>query len=281
MPRGFKDAGIVVAEVILTREHSKGAFLIVEGEDDARFWETMRHLECEIIDGECKNNIVNAVQMLDKKRIVGVLGVVDDDHDQILGTRFVSPNLVFTDAHDLECIFCRSPAFYKVLAEFGDPSKIQDFEEKEGMSIRDCLLSRAIVFGQLRLAIKYFKLDINSDLICIPRFVDEKTWIINCEEFFCILAQYSPAVDENLLNKFVQKLPEADPWNIVRGHDAIAILRIGLKKVLGNIKNSIGVKDISRVLRAAMTIDELKKTKLWTDISMWELKNTAYKIITN
>lgn len=57
------------------------------------------------------------------------------------------------------------------------------------------------------------------------------------------------------------------------------ILRIGLRNVLGSIKNSVGVEQIARVLRAGMSMEELKETKLWADIREWEAKNTLYRVV--
>lgn len=279
MPVGFKDAGTLVAEIIMTRTHHKGSFLILEGTDDARFWEARRHAECELVDGEGKNNVVGAIRRLDEEKVAGVLGIVDDDYDKLLGLNLESRNLVATDAHDLECILCRSSALCKVLAEFGESSKIQRFEQEEGTSVRSCLLARAIVFGRLRLAALYFQLEINFDGINIPRFVDETTWEVDCNALIITLAQQSTSCDKSLLKHYLAKLPEFDPWRIVRGHDVIAILRIGLKEVLGDIRSSVGTKEISRVLRAALSMEELKETNLWASINTWETKNFPYQII--
>ena len=58
----------------------------------------------------------------------------------------------------------------------------------------------------------------------------------------------------------------------------VEILRIGLKKVLGDIPASIGPKDISRSLRLAMSLEELKKTRFGQDIGDWEIRNAPYAV---
>lgn len=281
MPRGYKDADTVVAEIKMTQTNHKGAFLIVEGADDARFWRAMRHEKCELVDGEGKKNVVNAVRLLDEENIHGVLGIVDDDYDQLLGMSLGSENLVATDAHDLECLLCRSSALCKALAEFGEPCKIQRLKTEERNDIRDCLLARAIVFGRLRLVARYFQLDINFAVVKIQRFVDEKTWQVDCQALIreLVKAQQNSTLDEDSLKRHLAKLPVFDPWRIARGHDVMQILRIGLRNVLGSIKNSVGVEQIARVLRAGMSMEELKETKLWADIREWEAKNTLYRVV--
>ena len=146
MPVGYKDPGSIAAEIEMTRMLHGGAFLLLEGVDDIRFWTKRRRAECELIDGEGKSNVVGAMQRLDSDGAVGVLGVVDDDYDSILGTKRVSMNLVHTDAHDLECILCKSTALDAVLGELGHERKIRAFEAKTGMDVRTNLLHRALVF---------------------------------------------------------------------------------------------------------------------------------------
>ena len=64
------------------------------------------------------------------------------------------PNVVATDAHDLESLIFRSSSLRSVLAEFGNAEKINRFEDNEGQDVRTALLERALVFGRLRWAIR-------------------------------------------------------------------------------------------------------------------------------
>lgn len=53
----------------------------------------------------------------------------------------------------------------------------------------------------------------------------------------------------------------------------IQILRIGLMHVLGTLPANKGVDDIARVLRAAMSLEDLQKTTLYAHIRTWERAN--------
>ena len=151
MPAGHKSPGIIAAEIRMTRQANDCSFLIVEGIDDVRFWYPRRHSDCELIDGEGKPNVMKVVQRLDVGRVRGVLGIVDEDYDALLGQRLESSNLVAVSPHDLECFLCQTPAFEKVVAEFGEHSKIEAFKNTVG-DIRAAVLERALVFGELRCA---------------------------------------------------------------------------------------------------------------------------------
>jgi hypothetical protein len=108
-------------EVRMQRQLHAGSFLVVEGDDDHRFWSSrVATCCCELVIGDGKPNVLGALERLDRTAIDGVLGIVDDDFDALEGRVLPSPNLVVTETHDLECLLLRSPALNRVLAELGD-----------------------------------------------------------------------------------------------------------------------------------------------------------------
>ena len=258
-----------------------GAFLLLEGVGDIRFWTKRRRTECELIDGEGKSNVVGAMQRLDSDGAVGVLGVVDDDYDSILGTKRVSRNLVHTDAHDLECILCKSTALDAVLGEFGHERKMRAFEAKTGMDVRTNLLHRALVFGRLRLVTVYYELDIDNKAIRVARFVDNDTWSVDSDLLFRSVVRRGSSDTESIVRRSVMKLPKYDPWRIARGHDVVQLLRIGLMRVLGNIRSSVGEDHIVSLLRTALSPRDFQSTTLWQDIRVWEAGNKKFPILRN
>ena len=150
MPIGHKTPDTLVAEIRMHRMSHDGSFLIVEGKDDERFWTSRRHASCELVDGEGKQNVIGGIQRLDAASFAGVLGIVDSDYDPLNGVDVESESLLATDAHDLECLLCRSSALDKVLAEYGSRPKIERFENEAGADVRTGLLERALIFGRLR-----------------------------------------------------------------------------------------------------------------------------------
>ena len=280
MPKGNKTPGTLVAEIEMNRMSHDGAFLIVEGNDDVRFWTppSRRHADCELVDGEGKQNVIGGIQKLDAASFPGVLGIVDSDYDTLIGISIESGNLLMTDAHDLECLLCRSSALDKVLAEYGNRSKIERFENEAGTDVRTGLLERALVFGRLRWAAVRSHPVIDLGGFRVPQFVDENTWIVTSEELLC--ATLPGSHDDSLeLKRRVDELPEADSWYVARGHDMVAILRIGLLHILGDIPISVGVKKLGEVLQEAMTPDDLQATKLWTSMRAWEAANHPYMVL--
>ena len=244
MPKGYKTPGTLVAEIKMNRVSPERTFLLVEGEDDIRFWTSWRHADCELVDGEGKQNVIGGIQKLNAMSFVRVLGIVDSDYDPLIGISVESENLLLTDAHDLECLLCRSSALNKVLAAYGSHSKIERFENETGTDVRSGLLERALVFGRLRWAAVRSHPVIDLGGLRVPRFVDENTWTVTNEELLCETLSDTP--DDALeLKRRIDELPAVDPWYVVRGPDMVTILRIGLRHTLGDIPASVGVKERS------------------------------------
>ncbi len=280
MPTGHKTPDTLVAEIRMHRMSHDGSFLIVEGKDDERFWTSRRHAICELVDGESKPNVVGGIQRLDAASFPGVLGIVDSDYDTLNGISIESENLLLTDAHDLECLLCRSSALDKVLAEYGSRPKIERFENEAGTDVRIGLLERALAFGRLRWAAVRSDPMIRLREFRVRRFVDENTWAVDYEELLRAALPDSPD-DALALTRRIGELPEADPWYVVHGRDMVEILRTGLRYALGDIPASVGVKEIGKALRLAMTPGDLQATKLWADMRTWETANRQYMVLAN
>ena len=279
MPTGHKDPGTIASEIKMMRLEHAGAFLVVEGVADMRFWRPRKHVACELVDGEGKPNVVGSIRRLDAQHFGGVLGVIDDDYDSLIGDGPGTSNLVRTDAHDLECLLCRSAALRKVLAEYGDESKISRFENDTGMEVRDALLERGLVFGRLRFAALRNSLDIDHSAIRVHRFVDARTWMANEIGLIRAVLKDGSACDEELVKRCIAELPVADPWRIVRGHDIVSILRIGLGRVLGSLGAGVGDEHIASILRSGFAPADLQATALWADVRAWEVGNEPFRIL--
>ena len=280
MLNGQKNPGSIAAEIKMMRMVHDGAFLVVEGVSDVRFWSTRRHDNCELVNGEGKENVVGAIGRLDAEDIPGVLGIVDDDYNSLMGIIRTSGNLVATDAHDLECLLCRSPALESVLVEFGIASKIQAFEEAARVDVRSGLLERAMVFGRLRWAVARYNLDIDLGTLRVPRFIDTDTWAVDGDGLLRAVLRNGSSHDCDALERRIAELPLSDPWRVAHGHDMIEILRLGLRRVLGKLPVRQGPEDIARVLRAAVSMEELQRTTLYMDMRTWESAN-EYLVLPN
>ena len=276
MLRHHKDPSTLAAAVKMTRADHDGTLSLVEGVDDIRFWGTRRHSTCELVDGEGKTNVLGSIHRLDSEP--GVLGIVDDDYDSLTGTHHATQNIVATDAHDLECLLCRSTALDKVLAQCGARAKIRSFEEQVGVDTRTSLLAKSLVFGRLRWATTYFALGIDLTGVSVERFMDRTTWTVREEDLLRTVTRAGGSTQYSLLRQSISSLPAADPWRVANGHDMVRILRIGLLQVLGTLKTNVDANQVARVLRAAIAVEELHRTGFGAAIRAWEANNAPYRV---
>jgi hypothetical protein len=276
----YKDGGVIEAEVIMMRMSHAGSFLILEGDDDSKFWTSRIAVGlCELVDGNGKPNVERALERLDRRRFQGALGIVDDDFDSLQGRPRPSRNLIATDAHDLECLLLRSPALERVLAEQGSRKKIQRFEQTHNYTVRDALLERGVALGQLRwLALRKGK-DVPFSRLRPQKFLDRDTWDLSVDRLHEEAIALGLSGSPEDLRAELHSLPRFDPWSVCQGHDLVSILRIGLSKVLGSLKASKGVDDISAMLRSAFDDQHLHGGYLGAAIRAWEQSNEPYRVL--
>ena len=239
---------------------------------------TVNELVCHISDIKKKTDELKNLGILEETQAspipVGMLEDIDSTQARVM-TLYVhdtTAKLAMLDAlKDRSLLLCQAPVFDKVLAEFGTWTKIDAFEAREGSDVPTALLRRASVFGQLRWA-HACGLNLCSEKIRIPRFLDEGTWQVDREG----LIRAAAAGLEDELERCIGRLPKVQPWRQVRGHDVLEVLRIGLRNVLGDLPSSVGVSGIASVLRAA---GGLEGTTLLDEIRRWEETNPPYLVL--
>jgi len=204
---------------------------------------------------------------------------VDDDFDRLQGRTLPSPNLLATDAHDLECMLLRSPALDGVLAEYGDRDKIRCFEATHGGTVRNALLARGLVFGRLRWLALRRGWSLPFEKLGPERFADRQTWEVDRDGLYAAAVTVGVPGGIDAVHAAVSALPDADPWSICRGHDLIGLLRIGLQQVLGDLKPSKGVADIAALLRRSFDKSDLYQGAFGHSIRGWESANPPYRIL--
>ena len=276
-----KNPSIIANEIIMSRVLFEGSFLLVEGPDDFKFWQTrICARRCEIIVTEGKPNLLGAIENLNARQFAGALGVIDDDGDSLENKQTLSINLMTTDCHDLECLLLKSPALERgVLTELGNSVKIEKFQQQSGQSVRDRLLENGLAFGRIRWLSKHLDWQINFEALKIERFIDREAWIIDMQKLICVAAEQKNNLNVDEISCRLETFPDADPWLVCQGHDLLEILRIGLQKVLGDLKPSQGKSHLAALLRAAFHDTHLAATQLYQNIRAWEHANAPYQVL--
>lgn len=278
----------------MTRGHPKSrfiSFLIVEGYTDKKIYKNhIDKYKCEIIVANNKDNALKILSILENDSFLGILAIVDADFDILEDKLPVSPNLFFTDTHDLETMILRSPALEKVLSESASEEKLTNFTTKFGGDIRKMLLECGKIIGYLRWISLRDNLSLKFEGLNCADFIDKNTLIIDPHKFIRNIksrshntnkgeSQRQKLEDSDIYNKMTQiKSDRHDAWHVCCGHDLISILSLSLRKAIGST-NKLESEQLEKELRLAYDLSFFYKTQLYISIQNWEKINAPFTVL--
>ncbi|MEH2441933.1 DUF4435 domain-containing protein [Nostoc sp.] len=285
--RDFLTVDRVANQIRLRRSTYTGTFLLVEGSSDKTFYTRfVDQLVCELVETSgkpsSKQRAIEILKILEESNFQGVLAIVDADFDRFETLLYTSPNLLRTDSHDLETMLINSPAFNKVLAEFGSEEKIAQFTQ----DVRLVLIENGISVGYLLWISKSNGLNLTFEGITFSKFLNERTLQIDELKLIQEIKNKSQAfsLNEKDMQERLksQKSNNHDPWQICCGHDLVEILSFGLRKALGSNKAAdVEPNSLERSLRLAYEEIYFYQTQLYLDIKTWESKNQPFRVLRN
>lgn len=262
----------------MKRSLHKGAFLIVEGDTDARLYKKFVDPQfCKVVVAHDKFNAINSMNLLEDDKFKGVLGVVDADFWRLEGIEPKSNNLFYTDTHDLETMILRSKALESVLVEFSNETTLNEFIKKRRRSLREILLEAGVTIGYLRWFALKENLYLRFNNLDMSKFINKKTLTLNKNKFFDEVRRHSKHAHVTI-DKMSRGLSDLenkkfDPWQISVGHDLVDILYLGLKRNFGGYNTkSLGVGSLESSLRLAYNYAHFQDTQLFTHLREWEQK---------
>jgi len=267
----------------LRRSTFFGTFLLVEGSSDKTFYEYFTDkVTCQLVPTSGKYRAIEILRTLDKSNFQGVLAIIDADFDHLATLPDHSPNLIRTDTHDLETMLIDSPAFDKVLAEFGSEEKINKF----GQDVRVAILQAALPVGYLRWISQLNGLNLTFSDIKFSKFVDEQTLSMDELKLIQEVKNKSHALSlnrEDLQQRLKdRKNDKHDRWQICCGHDLVEILSLGLRKAIGSAKTSdVEPNLLERSLRLAYEVAYFCQTQIYLSVRTWESKNPPFRVLRN
>ncbi len=272
-------------EIRMLRSQFQGAFLIVEGDTDQRLFKRFVDQEsCQIRVTNGKEKALKVMDILERDQFAGILAILDADFLFVEQAIPPSPNILLTDFHDLEMLIILSPAFSKVLEEYGSATKIAQFAQRTGQDVRGYLLELGAHLGYLRwhslqanLALKFEDLD-------YTKFITRSDMSINHTAMIRTAKNHSQkqGLDEAQLQQSLQELTALghDLAQICCGHDVIAILALGLCKVWGSYDaHELPADALERIMRVAYETNHFQQTRLYAAIQTWERANVPFVIL--
>jgi len=272
-------------------ENKRCSFLFVEGENDEKFWNG-RILEktCCIVfvvsfqrNNEKKTGktaVIKNIRSLNKSRLDGFLGIIDNDFDALTYLPREN-NTCVTDTHDLETLLLNSPSVFRgLLAEFGNSQLIDDFEKRIQKNIQEYLIELALPFAQIEWLKQHLQSSLElKDLHKNNTILIPDKWCLNQTELHTITSAKGIDMTSSLSQQLLKKTDYINPWMLCNGHTMIDILSIGFQKgALGN-NNRATSDNISSYIRGAIDKIELHQTELCQSIFNWQSNHSQYQVL--
>ena len=275
----------IANEILLTRDRDEGPILLLEGDNDVKFFRRfVKNPDMSIIATWGKENLLDAVEILEAYNgIQGFMGIVDADFGHIDGSLPNSRNVIVTDDHDVEMMIVRTKAFDAVLYELGSARKIREFPNREGR-IRDALMQRALIIGHLRYLSVADDLRLRFEGLRFDHFIDRDSLEIDRDRMLnnVLALTGNQGLDAREIRDRLLELVEDmndDPHQICCGHDFIAIFGIALRKVLGSKSHqAASLQALGTALRLAYDSEDFYRTQLYADARFWSKRNIGYDI---
>ena len=283
--RASVSADGIANRVRMKRHKHAGAFLLVEGEDDKKLFKNfVDAASCVIQIAYGKPNVLGALAILEQGGFRGVLAIADADFARLEGQLPHSPNLIWTDTHDLETMLLASPALDRLLSERGDEDRLAGFLRSAGSDVRAALLKLGAPVGYLRWLSQREKMSLLFEGLPFGDFLSEKTLMLNEGALLRVLQSRSGKgvlIDADIQAKIaLLKNVEHDRWQVCCGHDLVSVLSIALVRVFGANKDAdVKPGRLEESLRLAFTAADFKGTRLWAAIRAWEDQNPPFLVL--
>lgn len=278
----YVDEHFVANEVCMLRDEFRGSVLIVEGSDDAMFFERFaaRKEECRIVVANGKSVAIASLSILrDRGFGTRVLVAVDADFCHITGDEPSDADIVVTDFHDLEIQLINSNALDDLLREHATSANLQRAEGTWGRTLRERLFQEAAKIGQLRYVNERESLSLSFKSVDLYHHVDTHSLEVDIENFLSELLDVSNSpVSRREVEEMVKSLslPPHHETQICRGHDCTVLLSVAVCDCIGHARGAVlNDVEIESLLRLAFDSSCFALTELYASITRWEDRNNA------
>lgn len=231
--------------------------------------------------------LVEAGRQADDARLVAV---VDADLDRLLGEVEERPNLIRTDAHDLETTLLSGPALERVLLQVAREALLHS-EEQWGEPLRGRLFRWAEGLGRLR----WLKIRLHPELDALRFKGKEGEPSLRRKYADCVESGWTPSVERSIravclacnahhllpprrnLAGEARALGEADLLQLCNGHDLLGLLAAWLMEEGGRHAPDAG--ELAELLAVACPADWLARTAMWDGLRRWERENPGSSLL--
>lgn len=262
------------------------ALVVVEGVTDYRVYgKIFDPTTCEVVIGESKDNVVEAIRMCEEQGLKGIIGIVDADFWHTQSKIPSLPKTLFvTDYHDLECMILHSKAFDYVFLEYGDPGKLARYERQVGEKLIQWMLENVGRLGYLRRLSLEKDLDLRFSSFNFSDFVDVHTLEVLEDKMIQVILFESRKHNEYSAKQISKWLHERvyaydDLWQICCGHDLMEWLTLAFVQNIGNYNaKKLFSGQLEGNFRLTYHQALFEETQLYKGLKAWEESQTDYQL---
>lgn len=266
-----------------------GVYLIVEGENDLKIYKMiMKDEVVRIRRALGKDKVKTVLKSLNNEKEHKLIGIVDSDFDNILGSDEEIQGLFKTDYHDIETMIFDSKAFEKMVNLLCDENRLKEFESIKKQSLKEIVIDITKYIGKLKLINQEQQLqmsfkpkDKNGNTLKYKKIISDKNGdFLGVDKLIDTVISYgknrTKGIDiEKLKQDYIKKdISIYNNYNIINGHDISNIVYILLKYVLKS--SSPLLKDytcIEKSLILAYNFQDFSRFSLYKQLIEWQVNN--------
>lgn len=271
-----KTPDTIVNEIAMARQVRAVTFVLAEGDFDSRIYASHLRGEVQVIVTEGRQNLNDALEILEIEGADDVLGITDADFALVNGAPVDQNRLLYTDGHDVEAMLLHSPALDKVAREYGSRAKLETFLGS-GRDLRNSLYEAVAPLSALRLLNDRSGTGLDFNDLAFDKFLPRSTLIVNRPHLVKEVLDKSrqrSALATDILHGIDEILAEGIPVNLIGvGEDVVQAFAISLRRMIGSAAALEVTKPaLYRAFALAYESEWFRQTGLARRIRAWEAR---------
>lgn len=261
----------IYAELVLQKGADDRTLMLLEGDTDCRSLDG--HIDesaCLTIPCHGKENLVVAMELVDKFKLAGIVAIRDRDWVGYLATPTLPPGIFLTDFYDLDAsIVLSGDTCSRVIIGFADRRQLSQHLESCGVSSpRDVAVAYAGPVGILRL-----ESDRNGLMLALRDFpmrpvTHDSYSRIDLQKLVELAILRSEDCDLDALGiveLMERRLAAEDSLaHVCSGHDLLSALSLVMRKRWGR---GISVEVLGDSFRGALSCEDLRRMSFYRKVS--------------
>jgi hypothetical protein len=274
----------VLSELVMRRTKNQNLTgFIVEGSSDRRLLQRfIVKTACDILPAGGRTEVFEVMQRAAAGRVIGVVGLIDQDEFLFQGKIHQSDHIFVTDFTDLDTMLFSSPALLAAIVELA----IRNDDNRSSVAIdslvattRERVYAAAHPLGLCRRLSSVNGWGIDFEALVYRYFVDPVTCICDVGRLLAhidTLKRSGSASIDTIGAAFHEAINATHGYcSVVRGHDLTAILSLCAASLIGRACEQ---EQFERLLRLGYGMDHLRNTVMFKSIAEWSGRNKPYLV---